>query len=459
VNWRPTLPASPDVPLYQRLVEAMTADLERGALTPRTRLPPQRELAHVLSISVGAVTRAYDEAARRGLVSAHVGRGTFVSERPGGGTGQDGPIDLSVNIAPIQTASAVARAIAGLRRRPDWAERIAYSPPCGLDVDRQAGAAWLSRTAGFGGLDWRNLLCCAGAQNAMAIAFAALCRPGETVLCEAASYPGMKTLAALMDYRLRGIDLDEQGVDPQALDRAAAETEARVFYTVPTLQNPTARTMDQGRRADIVKVARARGLWIVEDDLYAPYAADLGLSPIATLAPERTLYVSSLSKILSPGLRAGYLVAPPGEVFDRCVGAVRALMLSPASIGAAIATHWIESRQADAMARDVVAEAQARTDLARVALGDVVQPSPVTASLHLWLAMREIEAERVVVRASSAGLTLTSPSAFAVSDRDAPGGLRLCIGGAANRPTLERALAILKRALSGAPDDRARALV
>ncbi|MGH6951807.1 MAG: PLP-dependent aminotransferase family protein, partial [Vitreimonas sp.] len=390
-TWRPKL-STHATPIYRRIVEAMSADIESGRLAPGARLPPQRNLAHALSVSVGAVTRAYDDATRRGLVSAHVGRGTFVIDRSRTDATPDGPIDLSINTAPTASVGAMVETIASLRRATSLAERLDYQPPFGLDVDRRAGAAWLTRTAGFESLDWRTLICCSGAQNAMAIAFAALCKPGDTILCEAVTFSGAKALTQQQGYRLHGVELDAEGVRPQALDRAAATTAARVFYTLPTLQNPTARTMGRARRAEIVKIARARDLWIVEDDLYAPYARDLGLPPLAALAPERTLYVSSLSKILAPGLRAGFLVAPENQIFDRCVHVVRALMHSPPGIGAAIATDWLKSGRADDLARDVRAEASARTAMALAALDGVADKPRTGTSLHLWLPMREADA-------------------------------------------------------------------
>ncbi len=176
-TWKPKLSAASSMPLYRQLVEAISADIESGRLAPDARLPPQRDLAYALSISVGAVTRAYDEAARRGLISAHVGRGTFVIDRSRGVAMPNGPIDLSINTPPVAPVNAMVETIVSLRRTTSWAERLGYQPPCGLDVDRRAYAAWLNRTAGFDGLDWRTLICCSGAQNAMAIAFAALCKP------------------------------------------------------------------------------------------------------------------------------------------------------------------------------------------------------------------------------------------------------------------------------------------
>lgn len=458
-DWRPKFSTSRAAPLYRRIVDAMVADIESGRLAAGTRLPPQRDLAHALSVSVGAVTRAYDTAVRRGLVAAHVGRGTFVIDRASSNAVQGGPIDLSINTAPVASAEAIAEAIAAMSRPAAWVERLDYQPPFGLEVDRRAGAAWLERIAGFDALDWRTLICCSGAQNGMAIALTAFCVPGDGVMCEAVSFPGVRALAAQMSYRLHGVKMDEQGIQPQALDRAAAETGARVLYTLPTLQNPTTRTMSEKRRADIVKVARARNLWIVEDDVYAPYARHLGLSPLAAMAPERTVFVTSLSKILSPGLRVGYLVAPAGEVFERCGHAMRALMHSPPGLGLAIATNWIEGGKADDLAREVLTETSARTTLARTALKGFIDEPSTGMSLHLWLPMREIDAERTAARATAAGLRLTPPAAFAVSNTASLSGLRLCIGSAANRATLEHALSILKSALKGERDNRLDALL
>lgn len=456
-SWTPKLSAVRSGPLYRALVEALAEDVQGGRLAPGTRLPPQRDLAHALGISVGAVTRAYDVAARRGLVSAHVGRGTFVVDRSNNGAPQDGVIDLTTNIAPLVAFDLAAEATASLRRLPSLADRLSYLPPWGLDVDRRAGTEWLTRTAGFERLDWRTLICCGGAQSAMTIALAALCQPGDPILCEALTFSGAKMLATQQRYQLHGVEMDDDGALPQALDQAAAASGARVFYTLPTLHNPTARTMSQQRRADIARVARARDLWIVEDDVYAPYAQDLDLPPLAALAPERTLYVTSLSKIIAPGLRAGFLVAPAGETFDRCVRALRALMHSPAGVDAAIATDWIKSGRADDLAREVRAEAYARTTMALTALeGAVAVPSLVTG-LHLWLPMPTAEAERMAARALTAGVRLTPPGAFATSSAQTATGLRLCVGAAANRATLARALQSLNDALAGETNDPARA--
>lgn len=453
--WQPKLPSPGSEPLYRRLAGAIEAAVASGELQAGERLPPQRDLAQRLAISVGAVTHAYDEAARRGLVSARVGRGTFVVDRRPSEAITEGIIDLSINVAPTASIALMAEAAGAFRRTEAWIERLAYQPPHGLDADRRAAAAWLAATAGFEELDWRRLLCCAGAQGGLAVALTALCRPGDTLLCEAVTFPGAKTLAAQQDYRLRDVEMDAEGMTPQALDRAAAETHASALFVLPTLQNPTARTMGLERRKDIVRIARKHRLWIVEDDVYALYARHLGLPPLACLAPERTLYVSSLSKTLAPGLRAGFLVAPPGDAFDRCLRATRALMHSPNGVTTAIATDWIDSGRAAELARGVVDEVRARTAIATSALADSVEEPQTAISLHLWLPMSPMEAERAAGRALAAGLKLAAPAVFRASGEGNDSGLRLCVGSAPNRATLERALSILKVSLAGKFDELA----
>ncbi|MCV9937299.1 PLP-dependent aminotransferase family protein [Boseaceae bacterium BT-24-1] len=450
--WVPQLASSRAVPVYLALVQAIADDIGSGRLGPGTRLPPQRELARTLGISVGAVTRAYDAAARRGLVLAHVGRGTFVLDGALDSMPQAGIIDLSINLPPPAAIDLSAAAITSLRRMEPLADRLAYAPPAGHEVDRRAAAEWLGRFCGFEKPDWRNLICCGGTQSGMAIALAALVRPGDVILCEAATFSGARTLAGQQGFQLRGVDMDHEGARPDALDRAAAETGARFFYTLPTLHNPTARTMGRRRREEIAKIAQARDLIVIEDDVYAAYARDLGLPPLVALMPDRTLYLTSLSKVVAPGLRVGFLAAPAGEIFERCLRAARALTHSPSGINFAIATEWIRSGRAEELAIAACAEAHARTAMGLAALGDAVARPRPAASLHLWLPMLTEIAERTAARAMASGLRLAPPGAFLTSGDQTVAGLRLCLGAAANRATLAQALCILKEALAGNND-------
>lgn len=456
--WTPTIPEG-DAPLYERLVAVLRADIASGALAPGVRLPPQRELAYRLGVGLGTVTRAYVEAERAGLVSAHVGRGSFVNapaeHRP---YERDGPINLAQNIAAQAPAGArLPEALARLRRRPDLLEHLTYAPPAGHETQRRAGAAWLSRTSSYEAVDWRRLICCAGAQQGLALALGAVLAPGDVVLTECLAYHGLKTLALHSGWRVRGLAMDAEGLRPDALEEAILTTGARVLAVLPTLQNPTGRIMSRARRDAIVAIARKHDLTLVEDDIYGAYA-DGAPPPFAMLAPERTFHVSGVSKTLAPGLRAGFLVAPAAETFERVLDAVRVSVYAPPAFGGLIATQWIEDGSADAILAETRDEARVRMAMARDLLGPAMETVYAETAPHIWLPMSELEAERLAGRALRGGAEVTPPSAPVV-EAGHESGVRVCLGAVPDREVLRRGLEIVAGALSSEVSERSRAVI
>jgi DNA-binding transcriptional MocR family regulator len=442
--WRPRL-AKGDEPIYARLHQAMEADIAAGKLGPGARLPSQREVAHLLSISVGAVTRAYDELARRGRIESHVGRGSFVTGA--GADDQGGVIDLAANTPPLGPAqSALAATLAETAERKRLSGGLGYAPPGGGELDRRAGAKWLAMTSGEDAPDWRRLLCVSGAQSGLAVSLTVLTKPRDVVLCEAATYAAIKPLVRQMGATLRGVALDEEGMRPDALAKAAQSAGARTLYVTPTLHNPTARTMSEKRRKEIVRVARKHDLTIIEDNVYAMYAADAPPT-LSALAPERTFHVTSLSKSVAPGLRVGYLVAPDAARFEQAVQCAFAQTVSASSLGLAVATSWIEQGAALEIVKANVAEAAARVATAKAALGAHLDAPGATASLHVWAPMTLPEADRVHQRLMQAGVQLTAPRAHEVAPESAPTGLRVCIGAATTRAALAKGLTALAAAI------------
>jgi len=459
-SWSPAIHDGPGT-LHHRLLQALRHDIAAGRLTPEEQLPTHRELAARLGIGVGTVTRAYAEAERIGLLTSAVGRGTFVApaatgpRNPGPDPLQgerDAVIDLSLNLQSLdRAAERISGALARLPLRPDFSQSLTAAPHAGLDWHRQTLAGWFRRAARVDGLDWRRLMITTGAQHAISIVVDTLCRPGETILTEAATFSGFRALTEHRRLRCAGVAMDGEGIVPDALEAAVHSTGSRVLYVMPTLQNPTTRTMSRRRREDIVQVARAHDLTLIEDDVYAPLAFALSgespdLVPLASLAPERTCYVSSASKAIAMGLRVGILVAPDTTRFAAFTQTMRADCYAASSIASLLVCQLIKDGQADDILAAVAQEAASRMTLARRMLGDAIEPPSFPTSLHAWLPMPELRAERIANGALRRGVILSPPTSFQV-DGDMTSGVRLCLN-AVSRPELDRALRAVRSALA-----------
>ncbi len=198
--------------------------------------------------------------------------------------------------------------------------------------------------------DAEDLLITSGSQQALTLLATVLLEPGDRILVEEPSY-----LAALQAFALAGaqaipVPCDDDGLDVDAVARLAAEHGAKLLYTIPTFHNPTGRTLPLERRRALAQLAGRTGLWIVEDDPYSElrYAGD-PLPPVATLpgAEDRTLALSTLSKVAAPGLRIGW-VRTPAELRKPLTVAKQAADLHSSTVDQAAAAHWLGAVDLDA---------------------------------------------------------------------------------------------------------------
>jgi DNA-binding transcriptional MocR family regulator len=452
--WTPDLRQRPG-PRYLAIAEALADDAGAGRLRAGARLPTHRDLADRLKVTVGTVTRAYAEAARRGLVSGEVGRGTFVRApaRPVAAPAPEpGLVDLTANLPPggpgDGEAQALARTLARLARRKDLARLLAYPPDGGRREHRAAGAQWVRRSGLAAPAE--RVLVSSGSQHGMTAVFAALFGPGDVVATEALTYPGMKTLAGLLSLRLQGLALDRHGLRPDALAAACRARPPKALYCVPTLQNPTAALMPEARRQEIAAVAREHGVLIVEDDVHGRLL-ERPVRPLSAFAPELSVYVTGTSKVLAPGLRVGFIVAPEALV-PRIGAAIRGTTWMAAPLMAEIAALWIEDGTAEAIVARRRKEAAARQRLAVAALaGFEVGTHP--AAYHLWLPLpRPWRSETFVEEARRRGVAVSPAAAFATGRGATAEAVRICLGAARDRGLLERALAVLGGLLAAAPE-------
>ena len=253
-----------------------------------------------------------------------------------------------------------------------------------------------------------DLLITSGSQQALTLVATALLDPGDAVLVEEPSY-----LAAIQAFTLAGarvvpVACDDDGVLPDALDDAAAASGARLAYLIPTFQNPTGRTLPLERRRAIAAIAERRGLWLIEDDPYGElrYAGE----PVAPLAAQpgaedRTLSLSTLSKIAAPGLRLGWVRAP-ADVRAPLVVAKQAADLHSSTIDQAAAAIWLARTDLAAHVghlRDVYRE---RRDALLDGIGDGLPPGSTwnrpDGGMFVWARLPEGHDAQALLRAAIA---------------------------------------------------------
>ncbi len=458
--WDPDL-SKHEGPRYQAIAAAIADAVDQGVLAPGDKLPPQRDLAYRLGVTVGTVSRGYMVAEQRGLVGGEVGRGTFVrvpingAKEPILQPAAGAVLDLGINMATMPAhGDALAATLQELAQSPGLENIVRYQHAAGHPEHRAAGARFMARV-GLS-VDPDTVVLAHGAQQALGGALEALSRPGDTVLAEALTYSGVVENAERVGVRLEGVALDEEGMVPEALDKAVARTGARLVVVVPTVQNPTAVVMGAERRAAIARVAEARDLTIIEDDVYG-YLLPERPPPIATLAPERTVYLTSASKCLAPGLRVGWLAAPDAYR-ERIVDVIYAQSVAQPALNHEIITRWLADGTADrliVMLRDEIAARQA---LAETILG-TLGPRGNPASFHLILELPEPwRRDEFVAAALAHGIRIVSIASFAVDRSKAKEAVRISLSAAPDRASLEAALVTL-RGLAVAGPRASRAVV
>ena len=452
MDWLPTI-ADRTGPRYLQIADALASDIGRGRLARGQMLPTHRALAKALGVDLTTVTRAYAEARRRGLIEATVGCGTFVAESvsevvlpPVAGT----EIDLSMNLPP-QPADAdldgrMARGIAALSREMGLARYLTYRPTAGSDDERAAAAAWM-RTR-LPGVDAGRLVISSGTQAALAALLARLTQRGDVVLTEALTYPGFRAAAALLGVALIGVPMDQHGVKPDALAAAIRRRQPRLIYLTPTIHNPTTASMTPVRRREIAAVVAKAKVLLIEDDAYG--RLDRSSATLASLIPERTYLLASLSKCIAPGLRVSLVAAPDRAAADALADALRATTQMPAPLMTALALRWLKDGSADAIISAVRAEAAFRQRLAAKALSGHTFAAHRYGH-HVWLSLpaRWGRAE-FAAHVQSRGLTVITGDIFNTG-LEVPHAIRISLGAVPSRADLARGLGMISAALTAAP--------
>ena len=439
-------------PKYQAIADELAQHILNGQLPTGERLPPQRKLAQRLAVTAGTVSHAYAILEQRGLATARIGDGTYVRspEQPMPLADSATPVDLAHNVAiATDDGRALAEALQRVAADPQVIRRVlSYQPETGHAHHRQAGARWLKRFGTTG--DANRVMVTHGAQHGLSCVLRTLARPGDALLTESLSYPGLQALARLMRLQLVGIEMDAQGMLPEALEHAARNIDAKLVFCSPDLHNPTNASMSPERRQAIANVVRQRNLLLIEDAVHA--AAQVSPLPaLSTLLPEQSCLLTSFSKVAGPGLRVGYIEAAP-QWLSKLAASMRADCWMVAPLLPEIASDWIESGVAGQLIdlqRRAIAE---RLAVALPLLQGLDYRSHPESPL-VWLPLPEPwRAGQFSAALRQAGVLVRTADHFAVGRSAAPHAVRLSLNAAKSVAEVASGLQTVVNVLQGAPN-------
>lgn len=436
-------------PRYKHLVDRIAADIRAGRLRPGTRLPTHRDLAAREGLALVTASRVYSELQDMGLVSGETGRGTFVKEALPRGQGIDlhawsaDTVDLSFNYpaSPGQT-DLLRAALRQLAAAGDLESLLRYQPHGGREHERATAAAHLG-SRGLTATAEMTLLV-SGAQHGLTTTAMALLEPGDVVAVDTLTYPGFKLAAEANRLELAPIPAAGHGPDLDKLAALCRQRRVRAVYTMPTLHNPLGWVMSATRRRELVAIARQHGLIIIEDGAYAFLAEDAP-PPLASLAPEMTVYVSSLSKSVATGLRVGFVCAP-GEWVLKLERAIRATIWHTPAIMTAIACGWMEDGTVAQLEEEKRRDAAMRQSLVADILGQFERVSH-PSSYFVWLPLaQELRADEIAMALIRERVSVSTAQPFATSAH-VPHAIRLAIG-SVDLATLRRSLEVVARVIA-----------
>jgi DNA-binding transcriptional MocR family regulator len=460
-NWAPDLSQFPG-PKYLGLSRALREAIRNGQLLPNAQLPTVRDLAWRLNLTPGTVARAYQLATQEGLLDATVGRGTFVAaQSPRLGPTQSlyhervgddvkGIVDLRPPQLPeVGQGEAFRAALLEMAKTTShgWLD---YTSQQGEAPLREEIVRWMGSRI-LGPLTSDDVMLTHGGQNAVSLILDCCLRGDRpVVLIEELAYAGFRYAARAARAEVVTVEIDEQGVVPEALEAACRRHGPQVLCLTPEAQNPTTGRMPVQRRQEIARIARSYDLQVLEDDCYS--VAESGLPALRALAPERVWHVGSVSKTISAALRFGYVICPSGLGEAGRLTAQHGFF----ALSRPVADMWLYLFRSGAAADiryKVSAEFSERLQMLVNRLGafDLSwQPGVPFVWLRLPQGWRVSTFTRM---AEQEGVLVRSADQYAPVHGRAPNAVRLAIAGNISRADFDAALVRLSGILARPPSD------
>lgn len=460
------------IPLHQQLREQFRQAMLDGRLASGTRLPSTRALAQALGISRTVTSAAYDELFAEGYLEGRRGSGTYVGNDlpPLPQARHRAPEDVAPrwlgkalpavrdeSTAPPVIAFRLGMPATGALPLRAWREAWrtvanslppdGYGAPNGDPALRAALAAYLGRSRGLA-CTLEDVLVTAGATHAFDLIARATLSAGDAVGFEEPGYPSARQIVLARGGSIIPVPIDDDGMQVERLPQGAAAP--LLVYATPSHQYPLATRLSVARRIALLTWAQANDSLIVEDDYDSEFRFDA--APLPALASldgaGQVAYIGTFSKVLTPSLRIGYLVAPPllrqrierlKHLTDEYAPWPLQQMLAAFISQGHLDRHIRRMRQHYAQKRQALAQTLAP-------IAPLVWLRGLEAGLHAYLELRaDLNATRVAQLARECGVLVTTLDTYYFGFPDRSG---LLLGyGSLDIPDIIRGATILREVI------------
>lgn len=467
-------------PIYHRLVSCLSESVADGSVPIGTRLPSERQMAHALAISRTTVQNAYRTLESQGYLESRRGSGTFVCARPEwavkaasrprrnyarnvSATSNTFLLDLMQAATethrysfetgmpdPMLLPTAEFESIIAdlfSRRSGEW---ISYSPTQGVPRFRYALTQSLLNFRGLAQVPTDQVLVLTGSMQGIDLVSRLLLNPGDAVMVENPTFPGAIQIFRSYGAKLVGVPVDHEGIVVDAMEELLERHRPKLLYIQTALQNPTGATLSRSRRMRLLELVERYQVPVLEDDAYGLLQDALETRPLKADDPDDlVIYLGTLSKIVSPGLRVGYLVAEEGLARD--LAQIKQLTdLHTSTISQYLVEGWLSTGDVRGHLQRCRATYRERVDLAfRILQGDgTLRPYMEPAGgFYLFCGLPEpLTAAKLRAHSVQRSVIFASGDAFTV-DGSLGNYLRLCVS-STDLPTirvgLERMLRLVE---------------
>jgi len=440
--------------VYLQIAQQIIDEIQRGRLPPSTAMPGTRELAEIINVNRKTVVLAYDELIAQGWLTTESRRGTFVSSnlpnfsnpitqpskrvntfQPSkitpyaeqliseSGASFNNIIDFNDGIPDTRLIpfKMISMAFRHALLTSSRANKLGYDSPKGMLALRSSIAVMLNMERGLN-VEVDNICIVRGSQMGIFLAARILSKPNDYIVVENLSYPPAREAFKSCGAKVLGVTQDEHGINVDELKKICGKHRIRAVYVTPHHQFPTTVMMTAERRLKLLMLAEQYDFTIVEDD----YDHEFHFShhPVFPLASTnhngRVVYVGSLSKVLAPGLRVGYLVASK-EFINQCASEVMLIDRQGNSVTELAVAELMESGEIKRHIRRTLKIYDERRnvliDLLRNELGEFVNFDSPNGGLAIWLRLNDgIEINKLVESALLEKVKILPGSLFSESN-------------------------------------------